>query len=76
MPLALGKRILLVEVLEVWDCKCPEMLMERVTFGNVREMAACGGAWLGIEVFLRLESGGAVVGSEEQQESGAGGEGP
>lgn len=65
-----------MEVLDVWDCEWTEMLMERVTFGNVREMGPCRGAWLGIEVFLLLESGGAVVGSEEPWESGAGGEGP
>jgi len=42
VSLALGKRGLLVEALEIWDCKWPEMLMERVTFGNVRGMALRG----------------------------------
>lgn len=47
---ALGKRGLLVEVLEIWDCECPEMLMERVPFGNVRETAAAGDPGWGLRL--------------------------
>lgn len=40
--LALGKRSLLVEVLEICNCEWSETLIERVTFDKVREMAAVG----------------------------------
>lgn len=50
MFLTLGKRGLLVEVLEIWDCGWPEMLMKRVTFGNIREMAAMGKPGLGLRL--------------------------
>lgn len=52
--LGLGMMVLVEEVLQIWGCEWSEMLMEKATAGNAREMPA---VLLETEVSLLLESG-------------------